>query len=278
MTVDAAFAALVEANPIPDARTYAEHRLEPVAFLTATRERTDNMKTIETETSPKDTKQRRRQPLVAVVAAVVVVAVGLVAAIGLRGNDEVANVPAPPFETPEQAVEGYYAALNAGDGEAYFSLFADGASDDALARSRGGAALSNTKINERVEGLHATGDTFVVSSCVEETQLIVTCTVAVDNPFKGLTQGVREWEFSVLLTVDETGLIQEIGESNFQPQGEVDEARADAYIVWVRANKGELFEEINSQLWGSAPLKRTGAEIGRDQMAAAQEFAAQYEG
>ena len=109
MTIDAAFAALVEANPIPDPRSYAEHRLEPAAFLTETRERTVNMKTIETQSSPKDTKQRRWQPLAAVAAAVVVITVGLVAAITLQGDDDVADVPAPSFATPEEAVESYYA-------------------------------------------------------------------------------------------------------------------------------------------------------------------------
>ena len=276
MTIDAAFAALVEANPIPDPRSYAEHRLEPAAFLTATRERTANMKTIETTSSPKDTKQRRWQPLV-VVAAAVVIAIGVVAAIALQGNDDVANVPAPPFGTPEQAVDAYYTALNAGDGEAYFALFADGASDDALARTRG-AAVSNEKILARVEGMKASGDTFVVGNCVEETELRVKCTVAVDNPIRGLTDGVREWEFFVVLTIDDAGLIQEIGENDFQPQGEVDAVRADAYISWMMENHAELRDEANNQLWGPDPLTRSGADIALDKLIAAKEFAAQYEG
>jgi hypothetical protein len=278
MTVDAAFAALVEANPIPDPRSYAEHRLEPAAFLTATRERTIDMKTIETESSPSETKQRRWQPLVAVAAAVVI-GIGLVAAIALQGNDDdVANVPAPPFDTPRQAVDAYYEALNAGDGEAYFSLFADGASDDALANPQGGVALSDAKINARVEGMRASGDSFVVSNCVEETDLRVKCTIAVDNPIRGLTDGVREWEFSAVLTIDEAGLIEEVGESDFEPQGEVDNARADAYIVWMMENHAELREEANKQLWGPDPLTRSGADIARDKLTAAIAFAAQYDG
>jgi hypothetical protein len=277
MTIDAAFAALVEANPIPDPRSYAEHRLEPAAFLAATHERTVNMKTIETTSAPKDTKQRRWQPLVAVAAAVVI-AISLVAAIALQENDDdVANVPAPPFETPEQATDAYYAVLNAGDGEAYFALFADGASDDALARTRG-AALSNEKILARVEGMKASGDTFVVGNCVEETELQVTCTVAVDNPIRGLTEGVREWEFSVELTIDNAGLIQEIGESNFLALGEIDAVRADAYIGWMMENHAELRDEANDQLWGPDPLTRSGADIARDKLTAAKEFDAQYDG
>jgi len=277
MTIDAAFAALVEANPIPDPRSYAEHKLEPAAFLTATRERTVNMKTIEPESSPKNKNQRRWQPLVAVAAAVVI-AIGLVAAIALQGNDDdVADVPAPPFETPEQATDAYYAALNAGDGEAYFSLFADGASDDALARTRG-AALSNEKITARVEGMQASGDTFVVGNCVEETELQVKCTVAVDNPIRGLTDGVRDWEFSVVLTIDDAGLIQAIAESNFEPQGEIDNVRADAYIVWMMENHAELRDEANKGLWGPDPITRSGADIARDKLTAALEFDAQYDG
>jgi hypothetical protein len=276
MTIDAAFAALVEANPIPDPRSYAEHRLEPAAFLAATRERTVSMKTIETTNTPKDKHQRRWQPLVVVAAAVVIV-IGLVTAIALQGNDDVANVPAPPFETPEQAVDAYYEALHAGDGEAYFSLFADGGSDKALASSRG-AALSNEKITARVEGMRASGDTFVVSSCVEETEFGVKCTIAADNPIRGMTQGVREWEFSVVLVIDEAGLIQEIGESDFQAQGEIDNVRADAYVVWMKENHAELWDEANNQLWGPDPLTRPGADIALDKLTTAQEFDAQYEG
>ena len=59
MTIDAAFAALVEANPIPDARFYAEHSLEPAAFLTATRERTRDMQTIDQQESRQQGPQRK---------------------------------------------------------------------------------------------------------------------------------------------------------------------------------------------------------------------------
>jgi hypothetical protein len=278
MTIDAAFAALVEANPIPDPRSYAEHKLEPAAFLTATRERTVNMKTIEPESSPKNKNQRRWQPLVAVAAAVVI-AIGLVTAIALqRNDDDVANVPAPPFETPEQATDAYYAALNAGDGEAYFSLFADGGSDNALANPRGGVALSDAKVNARVEGMSASGDSFVVGNCVEETELQVKCTVAVDNPIRGMTDGVREWEFSVVLTIDDAGLIQAIDESNFEPQGEIDNVRADAYREWMMENHAELWDEANNGLWGPDPITRSGADIARDKLTAALEFDAQYDG
>jgi len=282
MTIDAAFAALIEANPIPDPRSYAEHKFEPAAFLTATRERTVNMQTIDQQESGQKAPQRKWQPLAAVAAFVLVIAVGVVAAITLQGSgSEVTNVPAPPFDTPQEAVEAYYAVLNAGDAEAYFSLFADGASDDALANPRGGAAVSEAKVNARVEaGGEASGDTFVVNDCVEETELQVKCTVAVDNAIAGLTQGVRELEFSVALTIDKAGLIQEIGESNFQPQGEIDSVRADAYIEWMIENHAELWNEANNQLWGSSsdPLTRPGADIGRDKLAAAREFDAQYEG
>ncbi|MFV1999419.1 MAG: hypothetical protein ACC654_03550 [Acidimicrobiia bacterium] len=44
MTIEAAFTALAEANSIPDPQSYAERRLEPAAFLTATRERTVNIR------------------------------------------------------------------------------------------------------------------------------------------------------------------------------------------------------------------------------------------
>jgi len=279
MTIDAAFAALVEANPIPDPRSYAEHKLEPAAFLTATRERTKDMQTIDPQESGQKAPQRKWQPLTAVAAFVLVIAVGVAAAFALRGGEEVTNVPAPPFETPQEAVEAYYAVLNAGDAEAYFSLFADGARGE-LAKNRSGSTPSNAKVNARVEGMKASGDTFVVSSCVEESELRVKCTIATDNPIRGMTAGVREWGNSIVLTIDDAGLIQEIDERDFQPQGEVDDVKADAYREWMMENYAELWDESNNQLWGSSsdPLTRSGADIGRDKLAAAREFDSQYEG
>jgi hypothetical protein len=93
-----------------------------------------------------------------------------------------------------------------------------------------------------------------------------------------LTEGVREWEFSVELTIDNAGLIQEIGESNFLALGEIDAVRADAYIGWMMENHAELRDEANDQLWGPDPLTRSGADIARDKLTAAKEFDAQYDG
>jgi len=275
MTIDTAFAALVEANPIPDADAYAEHRIAAAAFLTATRERTMDMKTIETQKRTKELTRRKWQPLVAVAAFFLVIALGVAAALMFQGTREVANVPAPPFDTPQEATEAYHAVLNAGDGDAYLALFADGASDGVLNSS---GIAPDDKIAARVEAMDAYGITWAVEECVDETSLRTKCTVMQDDPINEMLTGIREWKASVVVTIDEAGRIHRIGVNGLPPEGEIDTDRADAYEAWVTENYPELFNEVRFQLWGSDPLERSGAEIGRDDLAAIREFVAQYDG
>ena len=124
MTIDAAYAALIEANPIPDAQAYAEHRLASAVFLTATRERTATMTTTEVEEATNNSKQKKWRPLAAVAAFVVVLALGAAALLTLNDGTDAVSVPAPPFDTPAEAVEAYYTVLEQGDADAYPALFA----------------------------------------------------------------------------------------------------------------------------------------------------------
>jgi hypothetical protein len=248
--------------------------MQATAFLTATRERTNDMQTVETQEPTKETTPRKAQPLMAVVAFLVVIALGIAAALIFQGSDDADNVSAPPFDTPQDALEAYYAVVNDGDGDAYVALFADGASDGSLAN---GVDVPDEKIKARVEAMAAYGVTSVVEDCVEETELRAKCTVAVDDPIQGLVTGIREWELSVVLTIDEAGLIERIGVSA-PPQGEVDTDRIDALVAFMTENYPELFNEVTMQLWGPDPLERSGAEIARDDRAAVEEFDAQYNG
>jgi hypothetical protein len=273
MTIDAAFAALAEANPIPDPRSYAEHRLEPAAFLTATRERTKDMQTIDQQESKQKPPQRRWQPLAAVAAFVLVIAVGVAAASALRGGDEVTSVPAPPFDTPQEAVETWVAALNAGDGETYLLLFARDASDGLF--NQGGIASEKT-IKDRVEMVAATETVFTVVECVPESVSQTKCVLTRDNPVAELSSGAREIEDSVVLTIDESGVIARVG-VNPIPGGTYDDARTEAYVAWMVENCPELFAELRRN-WASDPIDRPAADIGRESLAAAREFDAQYEG
>ncbi len=275
MTIDTAFAALVEANPVPDANAYAEHRIAAAAFLTATRERTNDMQTTETQLPTKETTRRKWQPLVAVAAFFLVIALGVAAALMFQGTREVANVPAPPFDTPQEATEAYHVVLNAGDGDAYLALFADGASDGILNSS---GITPDDKIKARVEAMDAYGVTWTVEECVDETNLRTKCTVMQDDPVNEMITGIREWRASIVVTIDEAGRIERIGMNGLPLEGEIDTDRVDAYDAWVTENHPELFDEVRFQLWGSDPLERSGAEIGRDDLAAIREFDAQYEG
>jgi len=273
MTIEAAFTALVEANPIPDPRSYAERRLEPAAFLTATRERTVNMRTIETQEARTDNKQRRWQPLAAVAAFILVIAVGVAAALALRGTADVANVPAPPFETPQDVVDAYYAALNAGDGDAFVVMFAEAATDSEINPI---GNLSDDKIRARIEAIEAVGATFAVVDCASETALRTRCTVSSSEPIGGLIVGSTEIERSVVTSLDEEGLIARMG---VQIQlGAIDTAREQAHFAWMTENYRELLDEWRFQVWGSDPVARSGAEIAMDYLAASKEFDAQYDG
>ncbi|MCL1588167.1 MAG: hypothetical protein M3092_07090 [Actinomycetia bacterium] len=273
MTIDAAFAALVEANPIPDPKSYADHKLEPAAFLTATRERTVNMKTIDQQESKQKAPQRKWQPLAAVAAFVLVIAVGVAAASALRGGDDAANVPAPPFDTPQEAVEAWTAALNAGDGKAYLLLFAPDASDGAL--NQGGIASEKT-IKDRVEMVAATETVFSVVECIAEDASQTKCVQTSHSPVASISSGTSGSEDSIVLTIDESGAIARIGVNRIDG-GTFDETRFEAYDAWMETNYPELRAELNRN-WASDPIDRPAADIGRESLAAAREFDAQYEG
>jgi hypothetical protein len=274
MTIDAAFAALVEANPIPDPRSYMEHGLEPAAFLTATRERTKDMQTIDQQESGEKAPQRRWQPLAAVAAFVLVIAVGVAAALALQGgSDDVTNVPAPPFDTPQEAVEAWVAAQNAGDGEAYVSLFAPDASDGAL--NQGGIASEKT-IKDQVEFIAATETVFTVVECVPESAARTKCVVTRNSPVASIESGILEVELSVVLTIDESGVIARVG-VDLLDGGTFDSDRFEAYTAWMRTNYPDLHAELRRN-WATDPLERPATDVGRESLAAAREFDAQYEG
>ena len=110
MKAEAAFAALREANPVPDAARFEQTLSSSAAFLQATIERSEHMtKTVknkqQTRVEPEATRrdpvglpprrQGARRPLVAIAAVVVVLAIGAAAAIltlsGDGGNDVVTS-------------------------------------------------------------------------------------------------------------------------------------------------------------------------------------------
>ena len=280
MTIEAAYAALIEANPIRDAEAYAEHRLASAVFLTATRERTETMTTQKTEEVTKSSKQRKWQPLAAVAAFVVVLALGAAALLTLNDGTDAATVPAPPFESPEEAVEAYYNVLERGDADAYAALFAAGASD---AIFNGAGIASDAKISARVE---ASGlNTYSVEECVAETDRRTKCTVTLSAPWHvpiwgdGATTGLR---LVVILTIDEAGWISRVTNPNqvfvIDNRGLIDDVRDAAWEAWLTESDLGLWEEWNHQIWGSDELKRSAGEILRDYVAAAEEFAAEYDG
>jgi hypothetical protein len=280
MTIDAAYAALIEANPIPDAEAYAEHRLASAVFLTATRERTATMTITEDQEATNNSKQKKWRPLAAVAAFVLVLALGAAALLTLNDGTDAVAVPAPPFETPEEAVEAYYTVLEQGDTEAYPALFAADASDGNF--DSGGIA-TEAKIRARVEA--AGFNTYTVEECVAETDRRAKCTIRFVAPWFGPILGeatAAGFGEIAVLTIDEAGWISRIGIVNgpidIENRELIDGNRTNAWDIWITDKSPDLLEEWRFQLWGSDAIERSGAEIVRDYLAAAEEFAAQYGG
>ena len=129
MTIDGAFAALVDANPIPDAETYAENRPAPGVFLTATRERDIAMTDTETRVEKNDRSRggprNSRNILVGIAAFVAVLVVG-VAAWLISSLDEDGSSPVvAAADNPADTIEAYAEANNSGDIEAVMVLFSE---------------------------------------------------------------------------------------------------------------------------------------------------------
>lgn len=123
-------------------------------------------------------RPHRRGVLLAAVVFIVVVATGLALAFALRGTTgDVAEVPAPPFETPEEAMVAFGAAIEAGDYEGFQALFADGVED-----FYGNEAVTEQRRRERfaTESLWESPDTSVGVSCIANpvVDLSWTCTEA----------------------------------------------------------------------------------------------------
>ncbi len=148
MKADAAFAALREANPVPDAARFEQTRSSSAAFLQATIERSEHMtKTVKNkqqtrvEPEPEATRRdpvglpRQRQggrgPLVAIAAVVVVVVIGAAAAIltlsGDGGDDVVAASPTPGPVTSFDDIAGTIYRTPEGPGlQQYMYFLEDG--------------------------------------------------------------------------------------------------------------------------------------------------------
>jgi coenzyme F420-reducing hydrogenase gamma subunit len=204
---------------------------------------------------------------------VLIIAVGVAAAFALRGGDEVTNVPTPPFDTPQEAVEAWVAAQNAGDGETYLLLFAPDASDGAL--NQGGIASEQT-VKDRVELIAATETVFSMVECAEEGASQATCIMTRHSPMQRIESGTTGLETSVALTIDESGAIARVG-VNPIGGGTFDETRFEAYKAFMEENYPELRAEL-MQNWVTDPIDRPAADIGRENLAAAREFDAQYDG
>lgn len=206
----------------------------------------------------------RRGALLAAAVFIVVVAAGLALAFALRGTtedvvemttEEVAEIPAPPFETGEEAARAFFATLASGDYDAFIALFAPGASNHF-----GSASVSEQRLRERFEFAAASASydvTAIQCSANPAVELAWTCLVPLtSNEQRVLLSGNDRrvllggdavtdpsGEFALSLSPDR--LIQRV--STFRVAGtsqEVFPAMDVAMKGWLQINHRELVLEI----------------------------------
>lgn len=274
MNGDHALALLTDANPIPDASAHADavlgdRRLRPFAFLTETQERT---MTHTIDDHPTETRRRRPwwQPALAAAAAVIVAGVAVL--VFTDAGDDVADVPAPPFATAEEAVRAYVANGNAPDWDEYTAMLAPTVTDNHWntfkpGRGEDRARLAYEALEAEVELLDARLE-FV--DCPAETELLVACTV-IETGGLSNEAGTLERTLTLTLTLTEDGYIERVS-STWDLAGA---PPGDEYYEWLWATHPSLEDEWIGGVMGNVPLTRPVAEIVADLAAAEQEW---YEG
>lgn len=120
-TMDTAVDALDRANPVPDPQSLADAMARASVFLAT--ERTDTMDTKEQTATKQPSPNRNRGLIAAIAAFAVVVLLGAISLVALNANSQ--EVAAG--DTPQDTVDAFIAARNAGDVETSLELLAEGA-------------------------------------------------------------------------------------------------------------------------------------------------------
>lgn len=277
MKSDAAFATLSDANPIPDATSFVEMGLVSAAFLSATKERSERMETLErTEETPTPAKKASRwQPLAAVAAFVIVLIIGAAVVAVSRGSSDVADIPAPPFDSPQAAGEAYLAALVTGDYAAYETLFAAGGTDWHVTPA-GSSETDVEHIEARFVLISATVDSVDDIDCEPLSETTVRCSFVTVDPVLDRISGDGAAPFQQNFTIDDDGALESVGAGNVDFSEAQDEA-FQRFDEWVDLNRPEIIEQYRT-LWGSDPLSASGEEIVASLLAAADDYAAEQQG
>jgi hypothetical protein len=248
-----------------------------------------------------DGKRNRRGVLLAAAVFIVVVAVGLALGFALRGTTEdvvvtttedVVEIPAPPFESGEEAAGAFFTTLATGDYDAFVALFAPSAPNHF-----GSASVSEQRLRERFE-FAAASPTYdlTLMQCIENpaVELAWTCTVPLtSNEQRVLLSGndrrvllggdaVTDPSGEFALSLSSDRLIQRV--STVRVAGtsqEVFPAMDVAMKGWLQINHRELVIEITKLRsrgdHEDYPLTSSPAELAAQWEAAVAEYAATLE-
>jgi hypothetical protein len=281
MKPDTAFTALRDANPVSDAASFAETEITAAAFLSATKERSERMETLERtdQTPPEGEKSRRWQPLVAVAAFAVVIVVGLAILTVGRNTPDVAPaspapaetaVPAPPFDSPQAAAEAYLAAVEAGDYGAYQEILAPDGTDWEVTPA-GPAETDAEHIEARFAWVSGITTSISEIECEAIADASVRCSFMMVDPVLETIAGDGAVLAGRNFTLSDEGLLASVSVdvvSHSDEQAEI----IQRFNEWLMLNRPEAIEEFND-LWGSDPLRASGDEIVATLFAAAADYA-----
>ena len=286
---------LIEANPVPDAGTYAtdvlaDRRPSAAVFLTATQERTMTQTLDPQPTKTPTPKRPWWQPALAA-AAIVLLVIATAALVLSNGGDEVVTPPEEPvpttavtttvveqsaglFSTGTDAAQAWIDNANNPDWDAYVAIFSTQERSDVLTVTATDyhhgtfeAGSSTEEAQQHYELMTAIGAEYtLLEDCTEIGPGGYSCPVLVTGGLvDSLTGG--ELQIDLRLVIGTDGYIQSVA------SGLEEGARAEIeFLDWLAQNRVPLYDEWVWQLNGDTPLERSVAEIVADYRAAQQDY------
>ena len=221
-----------------------------------------------------------------------VVAVGVAVAVALRGTGDVADIPAPPFDSGEDAIAAIHAAQAAGDYPAYLAIFAVEVAEDGL------GPRSDTTEERRSERLEfqsallrlaaASPDPIANTevSCDAQGTHVSVCTVFDAPPVRwrvarALTDDADRlrdaFTSTIRIRLDDDGRIFSLTESDVAYAADEElNAAVDAWVTWLNEHHPTIREQTDILLFdpGTNAMTITPDELARATWAALDEYLA----
>lgn len=274
MKADQALAILSEVNPVPDGIRFDKTRHDSIAFLSATKERNENMDTLEREPYEQARKTERGsgqrwKPVYTVATLLVIIAFGVAVVAALQSEPDVADIPAPPFDTPEKAAEAYFATQVSGDYDDYQELFAPDALDRKLGDLR---VVSAEKIETRFRWYSTYSGSVDDVRCEHQTTNAAICSFAVKDGREDDFGRPASFDVTQTFVIDDQGRLTSVSTRDRTFPEEL-HAELLAFEDWLAAQHPELASEIRQGVFGTDDLTRPIEEIIADNDAAIEQYA-----